>query len=143
MLDVTKPIKNSALGLIGADYFIARLVNTATRHWYKKVELLVYEKPFLFEIFIAEIEGQGGFFHGINHSVTFNDFIQNAPMQAGQISGTSIADLLENAHIKTSENHIAVVHLISPNMEFLDRGKTRLNLPFDVREAINSTMASR
>ncbi|MDO9139140.1 MAG: hypothetical protein Q7U38_02265, partial [Methylobacter sp.] len=139
-----KPVQPKALGAIGEASLLARLnivddhevmalgsliggLGTpepfnSNRHWYKQVSGMIDNVPYVFEIMIAESDGATGFYHGVNHSPTFGDFLRQTTIKSGEIEGVGIAGAL--ALITQSQEHIVIAHLIGIGLPFLDHGKS-------------------
>ena len=117
-----RPIQPKALGAVGEANLLARL--NLNRHWYKQVSGMVDNVPYLFEILIGESEGFTGFYHGVNHSPTFGDFLRQTTIKSGEVEGVGIAGAL--ALITNSREHIVIAHLIGIGLPFMERGKSNL-----------------
>jgi DNA topoisomerase VI subunit A len=136
MQNESKPVLPKALGAIGVNNLLSRL--DVDRHWYKQVSGLIDNIPYVFEILIADSEGAQGFYFGVNHSVTFGDFLRQSRIKAGELNGTGIEGAL--ADIVDTDEHIVVVHLIGIGLPFLDRGKSNLSLPPEMIENISGAV---
>jgi hypothetical protein len=155
MKATAQPPKPETLGVAGEEHFrqlLDRLYGVK-RHWYKRLSLELDGIPYLVEVMVAETEKPGALYHGLNFSPSFGDpiFIDDAkdkPIPAPKFSGGySLSGYLKNANCMPCEGdyyygaHTAVVfHMVSPGIEFLDRGKTRLKLPSAVKEMIGSAL---
>jgi hypothetical protein len=155
MKDTAQPPKPETLGYVGEEHFRQLLDHLygVKRHWYKRLSLELDGIPYLVEVMVAETEKPGALYHGLNFSPSFGDpiFIDGAkdkPIPAPKFSGGySLSGYLKNANCMPCEGdyyygaHTAVVfHMVSPGIEFLDRGKTRLKLPSAVKEMIGSAL---
>jgi hypothetical protein len=92
MQNESKPVQPKALGAIGEANLLSRL--DVDRHWYKQVSGMIDNIPYVFEILIAESEGARGYYFGINHSVTFGDFLRQSTIKAGELNGIGICGAL-------------------------------------------------
>ena len=136
MQSESKPVQPKALGAIGVNNLLSRL--DVDRHWYKQVSGMINNIPYVFEILIAESEGVRGFYFGVNHSVTFGDFLRQSRIKAGELNGTGIEGALSS--IVDTDEHLVIVHLIGIGLPFLDRGKSNLALPPEMIESISGAV---
>lgn len=131
-------------GQVGQDAFRARFEAWygVRRFWYRKVS---GEEgfPFTFEVALAETRDPGGLFSAINFSPTFEDPLAGTSLQGPKFSAYGVRGFLAQAHAspipswEESTPHLAAaVHLVCPSPLFLDRGKTRLQLPPVVAQGI-------
>jgi hypothetical protein len=132
----SKPVQPKALGAIGESNLLSRL--DVDRHWYKQVSGMIDNVPYVFEILIAESEGAKGFYFGVNHSVTFGDFLRQGTIKSGELNGTGIEGAL--ADIVDTDEHLVIAHLIGIGLPFLDRGKSNLSLPPEMIERISGAV---
>ena len=139
----SSPPAPTVLGLIGEDHFKSCFDNwygiRPGRFWYvkkagpAKKDRENGEIPYVFEVAIAETERNGDLFTGLNFSPTYEDFLAVNHLATKDISGQGIVGFLQNRHIEIPEpdndvTFAVAVHLTCPALEFLDRGKTRLNV---------------
>jgi hypothetical protein len=96
--------------------------------------------PYVFEILIAESEGARGYYFGINHSVTFGDFLRQSTIKAGELNGIGICGAL--ALIVDIDEHLVIAHLISIGLSGTDYGKTNQSLPPEMIESISAAVWS-
>ncbi len=136
MQDESKPVQPKALGAIGENNLLSRL--DVDRHWYRQVLGMINNVPYVFEILIAESEGAKGFYFGVNHSVTFGDFLRQCKIKAGELNGTGIEGAL--SLIVDTDEHLVIAHLIGIGLPFLDRGKSNLSLPPEMIESISNAV---
>ena len=136
MQNESKPVQPKALGAIGEANLLSRL--DVDRPWYKQVSGMIDNIPYVFEILIAESEGAKGFYFGVNHSVTFGDFLRQSTIKSGELNGVGIGGAL--AHIVDIDKHLVIAHLIGIGLPFLDRGKSNLSLPPEMIESISSAV---
>ncbi|CAA9892382.1 hypothetical protein METHB2_690002 [Candidatus Methylobacter favarea] len=76
MQAISRPIVPKSLGAIVEENISARF-NVKGLHWYKHVSGMHDKRPYIFEILIIETENQAHYV-GVNHSVTFGDFLRKA-----------------------------------------------------------------
>jgi hypothetical protein len=147
--EAKKPKKaESILGCVGKEHFRQMLdrlyVVKDNRFWYEKDSTEVAGIPYFVEVAVAETEEPGSLFHGVNFSLTFSDPIEGVWIPGSKISSNGLIGYLNSAHCKPNCNngvHTAVVfHLVSPGLEFLDKGKTHLPLPRDVAAMIGELL---
>lgn len=166
MQSESKPVQPKALGAIGVNNLLSRLniptndvdseamalgaligglgeANLLTRldvdrHWYKQVSGMIDNIPYVFEILIAISEGAQGYYFGVNHSVTFGDFLRQSTIKAGELNGTGIEGAL--SLIVDTDEHLVIVHLIGIDLPFLDRGKSNLSLPPEMIKNISGAV---
>ena len=123
----SNPTQHKELGLIGKDNLLARLQNVR-RFWYEKESGDIYGFPFIFEVLIAEsYDNQGTYFFGINHSPTYSDFLSGVVLVTDKMGGHGIEGLLHE--VIDTKNHVVVCHLVCPNLNFKDKGKSSLEIP--------------
>ena len=136
MQSESKPVQPKALGAIGVNNLLSRL--DVDRHWYKQVSGMIDNIPYVFEILIAESEGARGYYFGINHSVTFGDFLRQSTIKAGELNGIGIVGAL--ALIVDTDEHLVIAHLISIGLSGTDYGKTNQSLPPEMIESISGAV---
>jgi hypothetical protein len=136
MQNESKPVQPKALGAIGEANLLSRL--DVDRHWYKQVSGMIDNIPYVFEILIAESEGARGYYFGINHSVTFGDFLRQSTIKAGELNGIGICGAL--ALIVDTDEHLVIAHLISIGLSGTDYGKTNQSLPPEMIESISGAV---
>jgi DNA topoisomerase VI subunit B len=143
--------KPETLGLIGPEHFTRRFQTWfgLKRFWYKKTAGIVGNVPFVFEVAIAHTLRDGGFFHGVNFSPTFEDPFGGGDNQlwGGKVHAYSALGFLGRAHVlKTGEPDevpfptAAAIHLITPVTQPLDKGKSKLVIPRAVLDDVALTL---
>lgn len=117
------------------------------RHWYRKIADQVNGIPFVFEVLLAESERPGDLYHGVNFSPTYDDPLSGNSLHSPDFRAHSFRDFLANGHASPIDfdepgapRTAAVMHLVCPALEFLDRGKTRLKIPAPMAEAISKAL---
>ena len=149
-----RPPSPAVLGEIGAGHFKDRLQELygikgpdgAKRFWYKSVNGVVGDIPFVFEVALAETERPGPrVYHGINFSPTFQDPLANTCLECTEFISYGFDGFISQGS-GASTGHgttvIAAVHLVCPGLEFLDRGKTRLKVPKEMANKIAEALWS-
>jgi hypothetical protein len=152
----SRPPNPDKLGLIGKKHFqqrfdewfkIKRDGDGKLRFWYGKACLEVKGIPYVFEVAVAQTARPGQLFHGINFSPTFADPFAATHLPAKDIYGYGVGGVLSNAHAREDHDfsslpfHSAVaVHLVSPAPQFLDKGKTRLEVPKELARAVGKAL---
>jgi hypothetical protein len=131
----SRPVQPKALGAIGKDNLLAH-IEVEGRHWYKQVSGMINNVPYVFEILIAESERQA-YYYGVNHSVTFGDYLRQCRIKAGKLWGTGIEGVLDEI---LQGKHVVVAHLIGIGHSFLDHGKSILSLPDEMVESISDAV---
>jgi hypothetical protein len=125
----TKAPSASTLGEVGEEHFRQRFGEWygISRLWYKKVAVNA-RASFVVEVALAEVQSPAHFFYGINFSPTFEDPLAGTCFSVFHEYHQGLKPLLGFLHVRNGHGrHYAVAfHLISPVLEFLDKGKTRL-----------------
>ena len=145
-----KPPSPAILGTVGREHFEACFAAQygVKRFWYATKDLLHDGLPFIVEVAIAETVEGGGFFTGVNFSPTFDDPLAETWVHVDQVSTKGLRNFLHAAHVlpydaqdhQLPPNRAVAVHLICPALEFLDRGKTRLAIPWWMQSPIATTL---
>jgi hypothetical protein len=134
---------HTTLGYVGREHFercFRRFYGRVYRFGYKKISgVLPSGMPYIFQFAIAEVEGQGEVFTGVNFSPTFDDPLQDERFRAQDRNQTVEAEgvdgFLEDCFAHPLWDHdddpdppftAAAAHIITPAPLFLDYGKTRL-----------------
>jgi hypothetical protein len=149
MRQETTPPSPQVLGAVGEDHLLRCFQEWfgVKRHWYKKVADQVGDIPFVFEVLVAETERDGALYHGVNFSPTYDDPLSGNHLRGLEFYSDSFRDFLNNGHASPIDSDeygaprtAAVIHLVCPALEFLDRGKTRLKIPAPMAEAISKAL---
>src|SRR5205085_2671634 len=111
------------------------------RYWYKKCAVEVAGIPFVVEVAVAETKRRGRLFHGVNFSPTFGDPLAETKLPCEEFGAHGVGGFLERSWVLPGSSLLktrtaAAFHLVSPALEFLDKGKTRLKVPLEVAEQI-------
>jgi DNA topoisomerase VI subunit B len=134
LLDVLKeasqPPKESILGIIGSDHFNGRFneLYGVRKFFYKKRLFADAGIPYIMELAIAKINPDYGChpFYGINFSHSFGDPVQEY-LRCGD-KGMQIYSLAQLQNELGDDDVAIAFHLVSPALNFKDRGKTVLSL---------------
>jgi hypothetical protein len=150
----------NVLGLVGETHIAARLRDwygiVPGRFWYRKHLGSVDGIPFAVEVAIAETRravteratsaAEFGLVTALNFSPTFSDPLASTPLRCPEFTEHGAIGFLARAHVLESyanfapEHGTAFLHLVCPALTFLDRGKSRLDLPPKMAEAIAETL---
>jgi hypothetical protein len=155
----TRPPKPHILGLIREEHFRTRFQDwfgvkrdgdSKPRFWYGKACLERDGIPYVFEVAVAQTNRPGQFFHGVNFSPTFTDPFAGTKLgQDQEVDGYGVAGYLSNAHAFQVDYHYSsplpfhsavAMHLVSPALQFRDKGKTHLTVPKDLAIAVGEAL---
>jgi DNA topoisomerase VI subunit B len=135
MRAIGKPPSADVLGSVGAAHFRCCFERWygVNRFWYQTRQGLHEGVPCVVEVAIAETEGGGDLWTGINFSPTFetpgaNTRLRFDKFEAYSLTG-SLAELSTLPQQEGSTQVAVAVHIVCPTLEFLDKGKTRLKVP--------------
>lgn len=150
MKSQTKPPKPEILGVIGKENFQKRFCEMydVDRFWYQKSSCYIENIPFIFEVALAEVnDEEGAIYTGINFSPTYEDPYSNSLLRANDIIAYNLKGFLANSHCHTNPEYkcgnkpvVVAAHLVSPVLQFMDRGKTRLRLDNEVLKEISKCL---
>jgi Histidine kinase-, DNA gyrase B-, and HSP90-like ATPase len=134
LLDVLKKSsqqpKSSILGIIGGDHFRDRFreLYGVKKFYYKKRLFIDAGIPYVMELAIAKTDPEYGChaFYGINFSHSFGDPVQKY-LRCGD-KGMQIYSLAQLQNELGDDDISIAFHLVSPALNFKDRGKTALSL---------------
>jgi len=155
MQRLSTPPSHNILGAVGKGHFRKRFEEWygLRRFWHKHLKGAMYGLPYRFEVAVAETDLPGNLFTAINYSPTFDDPFDDASFDVDGRLVHGLKDFLTFAH--ASPTHVVrwgeivdedkpslavVVHLITPAPRFLDLGKSSLQLPPDVQEAMQGAL---
>ncbi|HEY7157265.1 MAG TPA: ATP-binding protein [Gemmataceae bacterium] len=142
MQDIARVVKADALGLVGEDHFRQRFEEWygVKRFWYQKVAIEIDNIPYVFEVALAETRKPGRFFHGLNFSPSFEDPFPDTHLAWEDIVAYGAGSFFERAHAHPRSNSscytAAAIHLTTPNLIVLDKGKTHVKIPEELAEKI-------
>lgn len=148
MQDAATPPSSAVLGCIGEDHLRARIdsVYGVKRWWYKRVSGDVNGVPFVFEAALAHThEENGDFWPMVNFSPTFTDPTEHTSLESPNFNAYGVKAFLSQSHASPRTYYgpqpfVSMIHLICPSLEWLDRGKTRLNVPGELAKAIGQAL---
>jgi len=145
MLRHAKPTPPSRLGAVGADHY-RQLLDTqhgVRRFWYKAAKVTDGGVPWVIEIAVAETAQPGHTWFAVNHGPAFGDPLGRTFLTASSVSTWGAASFLATADADTSSsgNRAAVVHVICPAPQFVDKGKVALAVPSTVAQAAAKALA--
>ena len=139
----SKPIKSRKLGIIGEEHFRNRMegydwiAKDSIR--YKRVEGVVVtvggrELPFIVEaafgVYNEDDQYKQQMIVGLNWSPALN-----RPFQ-------KLTDALEECLVDSYDSVMVVLHIACPRFDYTDLGKTRIDVPYDMGEAIGKALRS-
>jgi hypothetical protein len=138
-----KPPSPATLGTVGEAHF--RQCFDAwygvKRFWYGTSDGMEEGLPFVVEVAVAETLEEGEIWTGVNFSPTFDDPLSQALLSNTKIHAYGLRNFLaetaarpqaewwDGAAGQPAQCRAVAVHLICPAFTFLDRAKTRLQLP--------------
>jgi DNA topoisomerase VI subunit B len=132
-----RPPDHGVLGAVGEGHLRACIDrwHGVNRWWYKSVKGEADGVPFVVEAAVAVVRrGRGRLHHGVNFSPAFDDPFAGSVLAGPEFSTYGASGFLSRAHADPGDRErkaatVAVVHLICPALQFLDKGKTRLGDP--------------
>lgn len=142
MQGIARPVKADALGLVGENHFRQRFKEWygVKRFWYQKVPIEIDNIPYFFEVALAETHKPGRFFHGLNFSPSFEDPFPDTRLAWEEIVAYGAGSFLESAHAHPTSSSscrmAAAIHLTTPNLVVLDKGKTHVKIPDELAAKI-------
>jgi DNA topoisomerase VI subunit B len=155
MKEVAEPPSPAVLGFVGADHIRLCLDKwygvKDERFWYKRLATVVDGVPYVIEAAAAEVRaGSGAVFHAINFSPSFSDPLAGDWLAAAnEVRASGFLGFMEGCYANPYSSRRAVksnvaifLHIISPALQFLDRGKTRLQLPKQVEDLVAKALWS-
>jgi hypothetical protein len=133
-------VKADALGLVGEAHFRQRFEQWygVKRFWYAKVVIEIDNIPYAFEVALAQTRKPGRFFHGLNFSPSFEDPFAGTSLSWEDIAASGAGSFLLRTHTCPDgyKACAAAIHLTTPNLIVLDKGKTRVKIPGALAEKI-------
>jgi hypothetical protein len=154
MKEVAEPPSPAVLGFVGADHVRLCLDKwygvKDGRFWYKRLATEVDGVPYVIEAAAAEVYSRSIVIHAINFSPSFDDPLAGTWLAAAnEVSASGFIGFMEGCYANPYSSRQAVksnvaifLHIISPALQFLDRGKTRLKLPEDVEDTVAKALWS-
>jgi DNA topoisomerase VI subunit B len=129
------PVKPEAFGILGEPYFRQRMLagGTDPSFRYKRVAGTAEDLPYVVECAFRMTDDAvwRGSHIALNWSVPLSDPLQENQFHCGSQSAWGLSALLASNQIHPSDDPICfVLHLICPRLQFLDRGKGSVTIPF-------------
>jgi hypothetical protein len=143
MLIHAKPTPPSRLGAVGADHY-RRMLNGqhgVRRFWYKAAAVTAGGVPWVIEIAVADTAQPGRVWFAVNHGSAFGDPLGRTWLSASSVSAYGAASFLTAAGLEPHGNYAAVVHVICPAAQFVDKGKVALAVPSTVAQSAAKALA--
>ena len=141
MRAATKEPKAKALGFVGKEHFETFFENVygsvIETTYVRRSNTLPSGLPLTFEFALAHLEEPGHLYCGINFSPTFGDPLEGTTLAGPEFKAHGIKGFLsaayalpetETAWYRTPASVAVAAHIITPAPQFLDRGKTRLEM---------------
>jgi DNA topoisomerase VI subunit B len=148
MKGVAKEPKSKDLGSVPEDHYQARLDELfgVQRFWFKRGSVTVDGIPWVIEVAVAETVHPGRVIFAMNYSASFGDPLGGTWLEVGDESCHGSESALRECDAAPSylgsRNRAAVVHVVTPAAQFLDKGKVRLIVPPEVAEECSRTIAA-
>ena len=129
-----------ALGYIGKEHLLERVqCKSFGRHWYKRTAGVTQGSPFVVEVMVAESDHPATW-TGVNFSPTFADPIGSWRLNTPEFIVYGLESFLSRCDATPEFGCAAVLHIVSPSLAFMDRGKTRLADDPEMRRAIEDAL---
>ena len=120
MRERSRPVKPNDLGVIGADHLMERMLDDGcVSIVYRKPEIEHDGLPYMIEVAFG--------YRGDEYASNVVEGFNFTPAVGG--SPFHLEGRLENAEVEPDDPVTVFVHLTSPRLNFLDRGKARVSLP--------------
>jgi DNA topoisomerase 6 subunit A-like protein/histidine kinase/DNA gyrase B/HSP90-like ATPase len=114
--------------------------------WYRRKETVLDGVPWVVEIAIAATRTEGRAVWAVNYSPTFDDPISRAQLVTPDVTARGAASFLQAADAypgaANAYARAAVVHILTPAPDFLDKGKSGLTVPAAVAEMCAAALES-
>ncbi len=146
----TKAPKAASLGRVGEDHMRTCIDDwygiVDNRFWYRRKEVDVDGVPWAIEVAVTETDIEGAVTWAVNYSPTFSDPLAGTRLASAEISTTGAASFLGRCDAfpdYSNQGHrAAVVHVLTPVPQFLDKGKTQLVVPSAAADVFAEALAS-
>lgn len=138
--------KPAILGRVGEDHLLAHLRREygVERHWYRHREVDVDGIPWAIEVVVAETLNPGRVLWATNYSPAFREPLAHASLAAGEVRSTGAASWLRLTDAYPDDDNgrlrAAIVHVACAAPEFVDKGKSVLNVPTAVADAVAAAL---
>jgi DNA topoisomerase VI subunit B len=133
MQAASRPPKPAALGRVDEQHYRACFADWygVRRFWLKRAATTHGAIPWVVEVAVAETTEPGELHYAVNYSPTFGDPLARLPLAAGEVFTTGAESFLRqvDAYPDGDSHRAAAIHVICPALQFLDRGKTTLEVP--------------
>jgi hypothetical protein len=153
MKQVARLPQPAAMGRIPKDHYRTcfdrwfGLRSVADDFWYRRVEMLIDDVPWVADVALAATEEPGDVFFGVNYSLVADDPISDTPLEHGPITGEwglrsflGELDALPDDFDYPPSRRAAAVHIITPTPGFTDRGKSSMEIPDEFADALARAM---
>jgi hypothetical protein len=131
MREHSRPVKPRDLGAIGKDHLLARFeaAGVAPESFdYRKTEVEHDGLPYLIEFafgYCPKGKDARRIITGVNWSVS----VGSNPFRNLGTAGESLDSILAQQRAGANEPIVTVLHLACPRVDYLDRGKSAINIP--------------
>jgi hypothetical protein len=135
------PVKPDALGRIGKEHFERRFAGGHFR--YQPRQGMAGRLPFLVEAAFAIVGRDSpmqGFHAGLNWSVPLGQAFGKNPYATAGGFTEKMLNVLARAHINLYDPVALAVHIACPHFEFLDKAKSRVDLPLEIFDAMEDAI---
>lgn len=116
------------------------------RFWFKRRSVVVDGLPWVIEVAAADTTEPGRVFYAVNYSPGYGDPLGGTQLRADDVVAVGAGSFLHDRGAIQSdwreENRAAVVHIITPAPEFLDKGKVQLDVPAVVADEAAAALAA-
>jgi hypothetical protein len=150
MQQAATPPAPAVLGLVSEAALRARVETwygiLPGQWWYaKSAGLTPANLPFVIEAAVAQTCEPGNVFLGLNFSPAYGDPYARVPLAGGEVQTYGgVYPFLARCGIDPRDDACppmaAIVHLVCPALQFLDRGKTQLQLPPSIAESVGEAL---
>ncbi|MDZ7759939.1 MAG: DUF2399 domain-containing protein [Desulfovermiculus sp.] len=132
MQDNCQPVKAKALGMVGSEH-IEKFVSPYCEHFqYKSKTMEVNNIPYVIEVAFAMFNQEHAESRSRNMRTALN-------WSAGlRVPTPTIENAMSKALVNSEDPVFFFIHIISPKLEFSDRGKSQLSLPEEVRSELRN-----
>jgi len=136
MKENSQPVKPKALGIIGEDHLKSWMADSyvqAESVKYKSVSGDIDGLPYILEVAFGVYTPEYSDCHGeIVTGLNWSPTLQN-PFE-------DLSGILSDVKVQSWDPVVLMVHLAYPRLDFTDRGKSKLQLPLEIEEALNKAV---
>jgi len=146
MLATGKAPSPEVLGAVGEAHFAHWFTRWygVKRFWYESKKSLHKGIPYVVEVAVAETIEGGDLWTGLNFSPTFDPPFAEAYLRSPHMAASGLTNFLQRVHAAPGDQAHAptavAVHVVCPTLEFYDRGKTRVQAPVWLANALGSAL---